>query len=353
MAIDKAEVPASGSVLLEQSKVGEVIICNTILIVITSCGLSIRGFVEMRYLNGLRIDGALCVVSWGFAFILCFISMWMTRYGYGRHMTFAEADTLAMVTLLKLNFVTLFVYLISLAVIKASFCLLYMRLFRATYVARASMIILVFIVCQFIEEIAVVIFHCSPIRKFWDAGDKVQGRCFSLLVFYYVSFATRLVTDLVIFALPIPILLKLNLESWKKAGLILMFALGLLVCATSIIRCTYLEELQNDFTWNLVAPLNWSAVEVCLFIFISCIPSLKALVNFHSPILRRVFRLSSTDESQRFDSPEQKTTTGQSRFKIRPAYHQRHMDVENSGLPSPLVEDSEESRAYMAGGRLG
>lgn len=57
MAIDKAEVPASGSVLLEQSKVGEVIICNTILIVITSCGLSIRGFVEMRYLNGLRIDG--------------------------------------------------------------------------------------------------------------------------------------------------------------------------------------------------------------------------------------------------------------------------------------------------------
>ena len=46
-----------------------------------------------------------------------------------------------------------------------------------------------------------------------------------------LQFAVKLVTDLVLFIEPIPILWNLNLPRIKKAGLVIMFSLGLLYVA--------------------------------------------------------------------------------------------------------------------------
>jgi hypothetical protein len=119
-------------------------------------------------------------------------------------------------------------YLISLTAIKISFCLLYKRLFAVTHVGWAYWLIIGVVSCQFIEELFVFIFQCSPVRKLVDATGTVQGRCLDLYVFYFVSFATRLATDIAIFMLPIPKLMKLQMSPGIKMGLILLFGLGLL-----------------------------------------------------------------------------------------------------------------------------
>jgi hypothetical protein len=124
--------------------------------------------------------------------------------------------------------VTAISYLIAISAIQVSFCLLYKRLFAVTHVGWAYWLLITIVVLQFIEELLVFVFQCSPVRKLVDATGLVQGRCLDLYVFYIISFATRLVTNIAIFTLPIPKLLKLQMKRGAKVGVVLFFGLGLL-----------------------------------------------------------------------------------------------------------------------------
>lgn len=69
--------------------------------------------------------------------------------------------------------------------------------------------------------------RCTPIRFYWDRAVP-GGFCFDMEVFLYVSAAVGLITDLMIWALPIPILNNLDLNRRKKFALFFVFSLGLL-----------------------------------------------------------------------------------------------------------------------------
>lgn len=49
---------------LAQSRIPEIIFCNTALLVIATVGLLVRLFVRIRYLTGINFDDLLCVTSW-------------------------------------------------------------------------------------------------------------------------------------------------------------------------------------------------------------------------------------------------------------------------------------------------
>ncbi|MBZ6431127.1 MAG: hypothetical protein LBE64_08445 [Acinetobacter pittii] len=119
-------------------------------------------------------------------------------------------------------------YLIAMTAIQVSFCLLYKRLFAVAHVGWPYWFLITIVVLQFIEELFVFVFQCSPIRKLVDATGLVQGRCLDLYVFYIIHFVTRLVTNIAIFTLPIPKLLKLQMKRGVKVGVVLFFGLGLL-----------------------------------------------------------------------------------------------------------------------------
>ncbi|KAJ6038881.1 uncharacterized protein N7446_012695, partial [Penicillium canescens] len=253
----------------QQSRVSSIIVCNAVLIATSSLGLFVRFFVRIRYLAGIDLDDVFCAISWVcqitvdaaayfswlmnisnkvFAFVECPVCILMTQYGYGTHIdTIHDIKELQM--FLKLDFVTEISYLLSLGAIKISFS--------------------------------------------WDAVGTGEVKCLSLFGFYYISFGIRLATNIALFTLPIPYLLRLQMTIGKRAGLIFMFALGILLVATSIIRATYLNNFSADHTWELVSPLNWSSVELGVALFVACLPSFKALVTLRFPSLRRFLGLSS------------------------------------------------------------
>lgn len=41
----------------------------------------------------------------------------------------------------------------------------------------------------------------------------------------------------------------------------------------------------NNILGNVVSPLNWSTIEINLAIFVTCVPSFKAFIRYHSPTL--------------------------------------------------------------------
>ncbi|GAA91602.1 integral membrane protein [Aspergillus luchuensis IFO 4308] len=282
----------------------------------------------------------------------------VTRYGYGKHIaTINNSEKLEM--FLKLDFVSMIAYLLALGTVKVSFCLLYLQIFPGKAFRIACWSLVGLLVAETIEETFVVIFQCSPIHKAWDASGNVKGQCLSLTAFYYISFGIRLATDLALFALPLPKVMQLNMTLGKRAGLVIMFGLGVLyagspkleptwelgitaiyrVSVTSIIRATYISNFSEDHTWTLVNTLNWSSVEVAVAIFIACIPSFKSLISFRFPALQRLLGLSSkgdsTGRSKMYGTSTRRTNNGRSiighqSIKLNTMTGQSRADVEAS-----------------------
>ncbi|KAE8353464.1 integral membrane protein [Aspergillus coremiiformis] len=273
------------------SKVDKIIICNIVLIAVATFGTTLRVFVRV-HLGGLGLDDLFCGISWAFLFAQCFISMWMTKYGYGRHYWTID-DVTKGDLFLKLEFATNITYRLGLAAIKIAFCLSYLRIFPGRTFRILCWGLAGFVAVETIVALFVVIFHCSPIHKAWDASGLVEGTCFQLLIFYYISFGIKLATDIALFTLPIPNLIRLKIGLGKRLGLVCMFGLGVFVIITSIVRVTFLNNFNVDISWELVNAMSWSSGEMTIAIVISCIPSLKGLINTQFPRVARLLGLSS------------------------------------------------------------
>ncbi|KAI0846565.1 hypothetical protein F5Y00DRAFT_254520 [Daldinia vernicosa] len=177
---------------------------------------------------------------------------------------------------------------------KASFAVLYLRIFPEGGFRFVNKILIAFLFAQATEETFVVLFKCSPVRKSWDF--KLEGSCFDLHPLWYCTFVFNLITDLTLFLEPIPSTWKLQLPLVKRLGLICMLSLGVLVTSISVIRIVYVTSIGEDDTYQLAEPLIWSMVEICALIICSCIPSLKQVAAF-IPGLNSALGLSSGGDS--------------------------------------------------------
>ena len=67
---------------------------------------------------------------------------------------------------------------------------------------------------------------CRPLAANWDST--IPGVCGDRNTVYISSGALNVMTDLMIIALPLPYILRLNLALRRKLGLLLMFTMGIL-----------------------------------------------------------------------------------------------------------------------------
>lgn len=132
---------------------------------------------------------------------------------------------------------------------------------------------------------------------------------------WYVNAAGNILTDLIIFSLPIPFVWKLDMPCSQRLSLLAVFCLGFLwvqhhllvihkhyfvlcpvpctdhensTCVISVVRIEFLN-LGSDPTYNNIAPAGWSFGELCAGVVTACLPTLR-------PLLFRVVipKLSST-----------------------------------------------------------
>jgi hypothetical protein len=69
------------------------------------------------------------------------------------------------------------------------------------------------------------IFACRPIAMGWDLTI-TDGTCIDRPALYEATAAFGVVVDCLIIAIPIPMVLRLQMSRSKKVGLVLMFILG-------------------------------------------------------------------------------------------------------------------------------
>ncbi|KAI1642179.1 uncharacterized protein F4817DRAFT_369624 [Daldinia loculata] len=258
------------------SKAHSIVSVGAALVAITAVSMASR--ITARWLHKtMGVDDGICSSV-----------MLATRYGLGVHRDEVGDDDYN--KYLQLQIASSITFSWGVVAAKASFAVLYLRIFPEGGFRVVNKFLIAFLFAQATEETCVVLFKCSPVRKSWDF--KLEGSCFSLHPLWYSTFIFNLITDLTLFLEPIPSAWKLQLPLVKRLGLICMLSLGVLVTSISIIRIVYVTSIADDDTYQLAEPLIWSMVEICALIICSCIPSLRQVAAF-IPGLNSALGLSS------------------------------------------------------------
>jgi hypothetical protein len=96
-----------------------------------------------------------------------------------------------------------------------------------------------------------------------------------------VQSTLNVVTDFLIYALPIPTLIRLSLPWSQRIGLIVLFSVGGVIVVAGSFRAYWVHFVlfkTYDVTWEGFQIWVWTAVETNVGVICGCIPALKPLL---------------------------------------------------------------------------
>ncbi|ROV90820.1 hypothetical protein VPNG_09842 [Cytospora leucostoma] len=168
----------------------------------------------------------------------------------------------------------------SLFCIKTSLIIFYMRIFPKRSIWIAGWGIWIYTLLWLIGVWFATLFECHPISYFWNKTIE-GGHCIPspLITIGLTSAIISCLGDMFIFAMPIPVVLSLNINTRKKIALACVFAVGLFVITTSIVRWVALLGTKSDITWNQVEAGVWTYLEISIGITCANLPLLLPLVR--------------------------------------------------------------------------
>ncbi|KAK4163960.1 hypothetical protein QBC43DRAFT_318474 [Cladorrhinum sp. PSN259] len=140
----------------------------------------------------------------------------------------------------------------------------------------------------YITTIPLLSYFCTPpVGGDWNSLD-VFAKCKRLLPWAIVQACVDIVLNVYIFILPLPVILRLQMPTGKKLGVLAIFLTGLIAVVCSAVGLYYRHQLSftPDVNWNEGAFIIMSIVECNVAIICSCMP---ALASFS----RHVFKNSS------------------------------------------------------------
>ncbi|GLB04461.1 hypothetical protein AtubIFM57258_010427 [Aspergillus tubingensis] len=230
--------------------------------------LLLRFYIRLHSKRALWLDDYSAACSAVLGLTYAGIAVAQTRYGLGLDAaSFPDANV---VMFSKIQYAGGPTYILAILCFKVSLLTSYLRIggFVATY--RWSIIgVVIAVVCNQVIFTFLLTLACNPVAKQWDAS--LPGTCIDTVASYYALAGTSLGFDIVIIALPLPVLWSLQLRQAQKIALMALFALGFFITIIQIIRIFTIKHLK---TYTDSQPIVlWSQVEISLGVIIACVPT--------------------------------------------------------------------------------
>ncbi|KAJ5233457.1 uncharacterized protein N7469_005223 [Penicillium citrinum] len=198
--------------------------------------------------------------------------------GLGRHIEVLSPEKIVAFTR-NLYFMQI-AYVPAPPAVKLSLLFLYRRMFQYTRLLWFVYGMMVLIVVWGTINLFLVTFFCTPISALWT----VNGKCLELEPYSYA--VINVVTTLIVWALPIPRVWRLQIPRGQKVALSLVIALGLLWvlltfflfrdCSTAIGRVILMpEKNERDKPWNYAKSCMMQFIEVSTGIVCTCLPTMR------------------------------------------------------------------------------
>ncbi|KAK4456989.1 hypothetical protein QBC42DRAFT_350843 [Cladorrhinum samala] len=249
------------------------------------------GFVGLRFYTRSRLNNVIGASDWCIIpALVCAAgvtasSLEQVFRGAGKHAW--EVDMFGIPAMERAAWYGILFYNMSLVFSRISILLLFRRIFTYRWTKRAIQIVLVLVIAIGIWLVISVCTACVPLEAFWNWSlfwtTKVYCQPGNI---WWANAALHVASDLVIMALPMPVLSALKLPRRQKYALVGVFALGFFVCIVSILRIVAMIDVfakkAMDATYTSAYMIYWTSVEVNASISCACIMTLK-------PLIQRIF----------------------------------------------------------------
>jgi hypothetical protein len=123
-------------------------------------------------------------------------------------------------------------YVASLGCVKISLLLFLQRIFPTVVFRRLIRGILIFVLCFTVTNVFLFAFQCDTPDYYFtkitggNAAESIGGTCLAPQAVYYPMAAVNILTDTVIWLVPLRPVIKASLPRREKMGLLWVFALG-------------------------------------------------------------------------------------------------------------------------------
>jgi hypothetical protein len=117
-------------------------------------------------------------------------------------------------------------YNFALASIKLSILALYYRIFITETFRKIVVAVATFVVLWLITIEIPIFLICRPLQSFWN--PRLSKNCLDVTAMIYYITTSNLVTNLVVFVLPVPVIIRLHITTRNKVALCILFSIGIL-----------------------------------------------------------------------------------------------------------------------------
>ncbi|KAH7408821.1 hypothetical protein DE146DRAFT_388802 [Phaeosphaeria sp. MPI-PUGE-AT-0046c] len=220
------------------------------------------------------------VIAANICLILLAVCIYMsTTYGFGMPIATIKANGGDAKHALKYFWLTLSFYTLTNGFNKMAFLALFYRVFPMKKFRMICMILGGISVGWTVSYLFVCIFQCNPIHRVYDRT--IPGTCINFVAHRWSNAVLNLVTDIAIFILPIPVILRLNMSIGSKIGLVVLFSMGFFICLTTALRMATLPlSLKTKDPTYESAPANlWSFIEAAVGVICACLISLRKSIG--------------------------------------------------------------------------
>ncbi|KAF2443340.1 hypothetical protein P171DRAFT_389472 [Karstenula rhodostoma CBS 690.94] len=303
----------------------------TSLIMILSAGLCVVARVLTRVrIFELKADDYAIIASLAFSIFLSVAIQLAVVHGYGKHVR--DLSTPELRTCLMFFWLAQTPYKVVVCLNKTSVMLLYMRIFIGKRFRHLCFAALTIVIGSGAATVFSTIFQCIPLERSWN--KTVEGKCIDSAAFWVANAVINVSTDVIVLALPIHEVAKLQLKLRDKIMLHSVFLLGGFVTVTSILRITAVaNSVHNlqDQTWGFIRRGVWTLIEANLGIICAC------LIVLRHPLARlcsKVFGTTKTGTSEGYrygysGGGATLGTTGSSKRDLRRASTRQHARLED------------------------
>ncbi|KAK2739487.1 hypothetical protein FQN55_009452 [Onygenales sp. PD_40] len=263
---------------------GRLMYPSIIFTVVTPISVGLRIASRLHFTRRLGRDDWTIILSCIFSIILSAMMIVVCEWSFGKHTH--DVDPVLIMKSLKLFVAAQVIYKVTIALSKISMLFLYLRIFVDKRFRQVCWAIVYIVLAYTVGSSVATIFQCTPIRRAWNRN--VPGTCINLAISWYSNAAFSISSDLAILILPMPVIKSLRLPQRAKIGLMTIFALGIFVCITSVLRALTLDlaATNPDIIWSATNSSMWTVTETNIAIICACMPTYKAPL---AKILPRAF----------------------------------------------------------------
>ncbi|TKX24941.1 hypothetical protein C1H76_2894 [Elsinoe australis] len=260
--------------LQEKSRYLEVVTACLVCTVFLLAANLLRLYVRIWRLHAYAIDDTLTLIASVCAIVYGAFAISQTRLGLGLPPPDRPRENAPDYALQ--NIVARPFYNFATTLFKVGLCFTFLRFIHGCnhrHYTRVIRITMVACIMHGTGYLMAIMFNCIPVQKSWRPTTK--GTCLPISTFYYGTGISTIVMDVWLFALPVPLIARLQMTTTKKIELIGPILLSFLTLVCSIMRVIATADvLKYGDATNFII---WGVVEAHVGIILTTLPQLRPL----------------------------------------------------------------------------